>query len=113
MDEQDETDQPEKVQAKDIIPKPQVEKPEAKLISSSQTLSSAEYGNQFIIYNPDVSINDVLKEPVEVEVQSIVEVSVLQEKLADQRPPLVDTTVTLIPETTTLSSKQPPKTQLK
>ncbi|GKA96883.1 hypothetical protein Tco_0818978 [Tanacetum coccineum] len=59
MDEQAETDQPKK------------------------TLSSAEYSNQFTIDNPDVSINDVLKEPVEVEVQSMVEVPVLQEKPAD------------------------------
>ncbi|GKA79511.1 hypothetical protein Tco_0786107 [Tanacetum coccineum] len=34
---------------------------------SSQTLSSAEYGNQFIIDNPDLLINDVLKEPIKAE----------------------------------------------
>ncbi|GJR70021.1 retrovirus-related pol polyprotein from transposon TNT 1-94 [Tanacetum coccineum] len=55
-------------------------------------LSSVEYNNQFINDKPDVSLNDVLKEPLKAEVQSLVDVPVLQQKLADQRPPLVDTT---------------------
>ncbi|GJU31365.1 hypothetical protein Tco_1174954 [Tanacetum coccineum] len=76
----------------DAIEDISVEKPAEQLLSSSHTLSSDEYGNQFINDNPDVSINDVLKEPVKAEIQSIVEVPVLQEKPADQRPPLVDTT---------------------
>nr|GEX10215.1 hypothetical protein [Tanacetum cinerariifolium] len=61
VNNQESIDQPKKVQAKDSIPEPQVEKPTKKLLSSSQTLSSVEY---------------------------------------------VDTTVTLIPQTTTLSQKQ-------
>ncbi|GJR57964.1 hypothetical protein Tco_1500126 [Tanacetum coccineum] len=65
---------------------------QAGIDQPEKTLSSDEYGNQFINDNPDVSINDVLKETIEVEIQSIVEVPVLQEKPADQRPPLVDTT---------------------
>nr|GEX78729.1 hypothetical protein [Tanacetum cinerariifolium]GEX80102.1 hypothetical protein [Tanacetum cinerariifolium] len=80
--------------------------------SSSQTLSLAEYGNQFINDNLDVSLIDVLKEPVEAEVQSLVDIPILQQNLVDQRPPLVDTIVTLIPETT-LSLKQPPQSRRK
>ncbi|GJV38658.1 hypothetical protein Tco_1411135 [Tanacetum coccineum] len=67
---------------------------------------------KFINDNPDVSLTDVLKEPVEAKVQSLVDVPVLQQNVAEQRPPLVDTTVTLIPETTH-SPKQPPQTQPK
>nr|GEV38028.1 hypothetical protein [Tanacetum cinerariifolium] len=44
--------------------------------------------NKFINNNPDVSINDVLKEPIKAEIQLMVEVLVLQEKTADQRPQL-------------------------
>ncbi|GJX72236.1 hypothetical protein Tco_0309407 [Tanacetum coccineum] len=40
---------------------------DATLISSSLTLSSAEYSNQFFNDNPDVSINEVLKDPAEIE----------------------------------------------
>ncbi|GJU32478.1 hypothetical protein Tco_1176067, partial [Tanacetum coccineum] len=69
-----------------------IKKLEATILSSSQTLSFVEYGNQFINDNPDVSLTDVLKEPVEPEVQSMVDIPILQEKLAAQRPPLVDTT---------------------
>ncbi|GJV91225.1 hypothetical protein Tco_1539038 [Tanacetum coccineum] len=54
----------------------------------------------FINDNPDVSLIDVLKELVEAEVQSLVDVLILQQKPADQQPPLVDTIVTLISEMT-------------
>ncbi|GJX52137.1 hypothetical protein Tco_0280506 [Tanacetum coccineum] len=84
-------------QAKVHEPKPHIKKPKATILSSSQTLSSTEYGNQLINNNPEVSLIDVLKEP-EAEVQSLVDVSVLQQKPTKQRPPLVDTTMTLIPE---------------
>ncbi|GJT05010.1 hypothetical protein Tco_0839472 [Tanacetum coccineum] len=99
-DEQARIEQPENVQAKESVLEPQVEQPVVPHPSSSQTLFSVEYGNQFINANPDVSLTDVLKEPVEAEVQSLVDVPILQQKPADQRPPLVDTTMTLIPETT-------------
>ncbi|GKC26837.1 hypothetical protein Tco_1034131, partial [Tanacetum coccineum] len=58
---------------KESKPKPQVEQPAVPYPSSSQTLSSAEYDNQFINDNPDVSLTDVLKEPMEHEVQSMME----------------------------------------
>ncbi|GJT31725.1 hypothetical protein Tco_0922144, partial [Tanacetum coccineum] len=83
-------------QAKNSVLEPQVEKPAVPLISSSLTLSSVEYGNQFINDNPDVSINEVLKDLAEIKIQSMVEILVLQEKPTDQRPPLVDTTMTMI-----------------
>ncbi|GJV05361.1 hypothetical protein Tco_1338930, partial [Tanacetum coccineum] len=51
----------------------------------------------------------ILKDPVEIEIQSMVEVPVLQEKLVDQRPPLVDTNVKLMQENTT----QPPESRRK
>ncbi|GJR61255.1 hypothetical protein Tco_1503417 [Tanacetum coccineum] len=70
-------------QAKVHKSKPQIEKPEATIVSSSQTLSSGKYGNQFINDNPDVSLTDVLKEPVEAEVQSLVDVPVLQQKVVE------------------------------
>ncbi|GJU67902.1 hypothetical protein Tco_1254161 [Tanacetum coccineum] len=76
---------------KESKPKPQVEQPAVPYPSSSQTLSSAEYDNQFINDNPDVSLTDVLKEPMEHEVQSMMEVPVTQENPFEQRPPLVDT----------------------
>ncbi|GJU71019.1 hypothetical protein Tco_1262424 [Tanacetum coccineum] len=69
IDEQAKINQPDKVQAERSVPKPQVEKPAATLISSKL---------------------------VKAEIQSIVEVQFLQEKLADQRLPLVDTTVTML-----------------
>ncbi|GJW32156.1 hypothetical protein Tco_0052188 [Tanacetum coccineum] len=90
MTDQDRIEQPENVQAKESIPEPQVEQPAVPHPSFSQTLSSAKYGNQFINDNPEVLLTDVLKEP-EAEVQSLVDVLVLQHKLAEQRPPLVDT----------------------
>nr|GEU92378.1 hypothetical protein [Tanacetum cinerariifolium] len=57
------------IQAKVHEPKPQIEKPEATILSSSHTLSSAKYGNQFINDDPDVSLTDVLKETVKAKVQ--------------------------------------------
>ncbi|GJW90398.1 hypothetical protein Tco_0167951 [Tanacetum coccineum] len=81
-------DKARNIQAKVSKPEPQVEKPAVQPLSSSLTLSSAEYGNQFITDNPDVSLIDVLKELVEVEVQSLVDVLVLQEKPVVQRTSL-------------------------
>ncbi|GJT74193.1 hypothetical protein Tco_1040918 [Tanacetum coccineum] len=86
-------------------------KPEATKVSSSLTLSSAEFMNQFLNDNPDVNVNEVLKYPVEPEVQSMVDIPVQQAKLVEQRPPLVDTTVTLIPDTITVSPTKPPQTK--
>ncbi|GJR95926.1 hypothetical protein Tco_0268100 [Tanacetum coccineum] len=67
-------DKARNVQAKVSEPELQVEKPVVQLLNSSLTLSFAEYGNQFINDNPDISVTDVLKEPVEAEVQSLVDV---------------------------------------
>ncbi|GKA50147.1 hypothetical protein Tco_0743220 [Tanacetum coccineum] len=39
-----------------------------------------------------ITVNDVLKDPVEPKVQSMVDIQVTQEKHAEPRPPLVDTT---------------------
>ncbi|GKD60391.1 hypothetical protein Tco_1297900 [Tanacetum coccineum] len=80
----------------DNVPEPHVEKPAVPHPNSSLTLSSVEYGNQFINDNPDVSLTDVLKDKSKIEIQSMVEVLVLQENPAVQIPPLVDTTVTKI-----------------
>nr|GFD16056.1 hypothetical protein [Tanacetum cinerariifolium] len=79
MDEQDRIKQVGKGQAKVSVLEPQVETHVVQLLSSSLTLSSAKYVNQFINDNPDVSLTDVLKEPVEAEVQSMVDVPNHQE----------------------------------
>ncbi|GJW23419.1 hypothetical protein Tco_0034041 [Tanacetum coccineum] len=112
VDDQLIDEQAEKVQVEESIAEPHVEKTTIPHPSSNQTLSSVEYGNQFILDNPDLLINDVLKEPVETKVISMVEVPTTQENPAPQRPLLVDTTLNMIFETT-LSPKQPPQTQLK
>ncbi|GJT98657.1 hypothetical protein Tco_1094175 [Tanacetum coccineum] len=84
-------DQGDNVEARDVQPevnvtKTHIEKHEATILS----------------YNP-----------AKVEIQSMVDILIHQEKLTKQRPPLVDTIITLIPESTTLSPKQPPQTQQK
>ncbi|GJZ04639.1 hypothetical protein Tco_0537914 [Tanacetum coccineum] len=56
-----------------------MKKPAVPLPSSSLTLSSAEYGNQFLNDNLDVSLTDVLKDLVGIEIQSMVDVPVHQE----------------------------------
>ncbi|GJW77174.1 hypothetical protein Tco_0138856 [Tanacetum coccineum] len=50
--------------------------PEATLISSSQTLSSVEFTSQFLDDNLEITVNDVLKDPVEPEVQSLIDIPV-------------------------------------
>ncbi|GKC33771.1 hypothetical protein Tco_1046155 [Tanacetum coccineum] len=78
------------------------------------TLSSAEYGNPFINENPDVSLTDVLKDPAKNEIQSMVDVPIHQEDPTVQRPPLVDTVISMILEKTTPTpTQQPPQTQPK
>ncbi|GJU10624.1 hypothetical protein Tco_1133020 [Tanacetum coccineum] len=67
----------------------------------------------FLNDNPDVTVNEVLKDSVKPKVQSMVDIPIQQAKLAEQRPPLVDTTMTLIPDTTTISPTKPPQTQPK
>ncbi|GJZ18190.1 hypothetical protein Tco_0554313, partial [Tanacetum coccineum] len=114
MDEQAGIDQPGKVQAEVSVPDPQVEKPATQLLSTSLTLSSAEYGNQFINDNHNASLTDVLKDPAKIEIHSMVDVLIHQEDPVVQRPPLVDTIISIIPEKKTTSPKpQPPQTQPK
>nr|GEV02525.1 hypothetical protein [Tanacetum cinerariifolium] len=70
------------------ISKPHIEKLEATLISSSQTLSSVEFTNQFLNETAKVTLTNILKDLVEYEVQSMVDILVQQVKPAEQRPPL-------------------------
>ncbi|GJU57568.1 hypothetical protein Tco_1235334 [Tanacetum coccineum] len=79
-------DQVRNVQAEVHVTKPKVKKPVEQLL--------------------------MLKDQAEIEIQSMVEVLVLQEKQADQRPLLVDTLVTMIRERTTHQPK-PPQSQRK
>ncbi|GJZ33877.1 hypothetical protein Tco_0579313 [Tanacetum coccineum] len=94
----------------DQVAKEQPEMPDAPLISSSQTLSFAEFTSQFLNDNPQITVYDVLKDSIEPGVQSMVDNPVTQEKPTEPRPPLVDTTITLIPDTTTILPVQPPQT---
>ncbi|GJW67768.1 hypothetical protein Tco_0122192, partial [Tanacetum coccineum] len=52
----------------------QPQKPKATLISSSQNLSSNGFTNQFISEPAKVNLSDILKAPVKLEVQSMVDV---------------------------------------
>ncbi|GJY73976.1 hypothetical protein Tco_0478407 [Tanacetum coccineum] len=61
----------------------------------------------------EVNLSDILKEPVEPEVQSMVDLLVKQATLAALRRSLVDTTVTIIRDITTISPTQPPPTKPK
>ncbi|GJR27978.1 hypothetical protein Tco_1104210 [Tanacetum coccineum] len=88
------------VQMSDAQPK----KPEATIISFSHTLSSAEFTNQFLDEHVVVNLSEILKDLVETKVQSMVDVPVKQATPAALRHPLVDSTVTLIPDTTTYLS---------
>ncbi|GKB42622.1 hypothetical protein Tco_0887564 [Tanacetum coccineum] len=63
--------------------------------------AQADFTNQFINEPAEVNLFDILKDPVEPEVKSMVDVPVKQAKPAVLRPLLVDTTVTLILDTTT------------
>ncbi|GJT52825.1 hypothetical protein Tco_0978982 [Tanacetum coccineum] len=76
--------------------------------SSSLTLSSSEYGNQFINENLDVSINDILKDITEIQIQSMVYVPIHQEDLVVQRTPLVDTVISMVTENSTPTPTPPP-----
>ncbi|GKB01247.1 hypothetical protein Tco_0829291 [Tanacetum coccineum] len=91
----------------------QPKKPEATIVSSSHTLSSTEFTNQFLNEHADVNLSEFPKDTVESEVQSIVDIPVKQATPASLRHPLVDSTVTLIPDTTTEPPSQPPPTQPK
>nr|GEY87378.1 hypothetical protein [Tanacetum cinerariifolium] len=55
----------DKKEADEQVKEEHAKKPEEINISSSLTLSSAEYTNQFLNDNPIVLVNEVLKEPVE------------------------------------------------
>ncbi|GJV11367.1 hypothetical protein Tco_1352908 [Tanacetum coccineum] len=91
-----------------IILELQQEKPVVPTSNTSNTLSSVDYGNQFLNDNADLSLNEVLKDPVEAEVQSMVDVPIHEANPDVQRTPLVDTVVTILPEKTTPSPKQQP-----
>nr|GEV66325.1 retrovirus-related Pol polyprotein from transposon TNT 1-94 [Tanacetum cinerariifolium] len=85
FDDQGGNEQAGDVHAKVYDFKAQLENLEATKVSSNLTLSSAKYTNQFLNDNPNVTIIDVLKEPVEAEVQSLVDVPVRSEKEKKKR----------------------------
>nr|GFA78863.1 hypothetical protein [Tanacetum cinerariifolium] len=68
VEEQSVDEQARKVQAKVHVSETQIEKHATTLISSRLTLSSAEYGNQFLNDIIDVSLTNVLKALVEAEI---------------------------------------------
>ncbi|GKE76831.1 hypothetical protein Tco_1542951, partial [Tanacetum coccineum] len=70
-------DEVKKVEAEKDIDEhsePLIEKPEATLISSYQTLSSAEFTNQFLNETAEGTLTNVLKDMIEPEVQSMVDI---------------------------------------
>nr|GEZ19331.1 hypothetical protein [Tanacetum cinerariifolium] len=66
--------------------------------SSNLTLSSSEYGNQFIISNLYVLIFDTLKDTTKKDIQSMVDVPIHQVSTVVQRTPLVDTVIFMVTE---------------
>ncbi|GKC93233.1 hypothetical protein Tco_1158675, partial [Tanacetum coccineum] len=88
------------VQADVQISDAQLEKPDATTISSSHIFSSTEFTNQFLNVHTDVNLSNILKDSVEFEVQSMVDVPVKQATLATLRHPPIDTTAILNPNTT-------------
>ncbi|GJW21556.1 hypothetical protein Tco_0032178 [Tanacetum coccineum] len=105
MNDQARTEQVGGAQDKAHEPEPAVPNP-----SSSLTLSSVEYGNQFINENPDVSITDIFKDSTEIEIQSMVDVPIHQEDPVVQRTPLIDTVILMIPKRST-PTPTPPTTE--
>ncbi|GKD68000.1 hypothetical protein Tco_1322090 [Tanacetum coccineum] len=110
-DEQARVDQAQDDQAGIIIPEKQQEKPEVPPTSSSLTLSSAKYGNQFLNVSFDTSLVGILKDPTtEPEIQSMVDVPFHQEDPAIQRTPLVDIVISMVTKMSTPTPPPPPKT---
>ncbi|GKC60317.1 hypothetical protein Tco_1087915 [Tanacetum coccineum] len=95
-------------QAGVIILKSQPEKSEAPPTSSSLILSSAEYGNKFLNDTLDLLMHDLLKEPIDTEVQSMVDQSMTQASSAAQQIPIIDAITTMIQQTTSAPIPTPP-----
>ncbi|GJX80362.1 hypothetical protein Tco_0328511 [Tanacetum coccineum] len=94
-------------QANVVIPEPPVPN-----LSSSLTMSSTGYGNQFLNVSSDTSLAGILKDTTEPEIQSMVDVHIRQEDFVVQRPPLIDTVISVIPnKTTTTPTPIPPTTE--
>nr|GEY65605.1 hypothetical protein [Tanacetum cinerariifolium] len=89
VEDQEGNEQARDAQAEVYVSEHQIDMHVATLISSSLSLSSAEYTNQFLNDNPNISVNEVLKELVETKAQLMVDIPIQQGKSAEQRPPLV------------------------
>ncbi|GKE41765.1 hypothetical protein Tco_1469049 [Tanacetum coccineum] len=79
-----------------------MKKPVVPLPSSSMTLSSAEYGNQFLNDNLDVSLTDVLKDPNALRIHRCVDCSLKTTTLSPKPQPPPSKTKIIIKK-----SKQP------
>ncbi|GJY42456.1 hypothetical protein Tco_0429726 [Tanacetum coccineum] len=75
--------QAEKIQALKADPK---KKKSEIPPSPSQTLSSVEYGTQLTNDNVVISMNDIMQDPVETEIQTMVEVPIHEENPASKKP---------------------------
>ncbi|GJR58502.1 hypothetical protein Tco_1500664 [Tanacetum coccineum] len=94
-------------QANVVIPEPPVPN-----LSSILTMLSTGYGNQFLNVSSDTSLAGISKDTTEPEIQSIVDVHIRQEESVVQRPPLIDTVISVIPnKTTTTPTPIPPTTE--
>nr|GEX29551.1 hypothetical protein [Tanacetum cinerariifolium] len=100
------SDEDEVTKKVDDVKKSYVEKVTDEKVTKAQVAEKQtrdekhEFTNQFLNKKAKVNLSDILKDSVEPTVQSMVDVPVKQAKLAALRPPLVDTTMTLIPDIT-------------
>ncbi|GJW80324.1 hypothetical protein Tco_0144299 [Tanacetum coccineum] len=98
-------------QAGALISVTQKEKPELPPTRSSLSLSS-DYGNQFLNVSSDVSMVGIVKEIVDIEINSLLDIPVQQEIPRVQQTPLLDVLVSVIPTMTTPTpSTTPPTTE--
>ncbi|GKC00204.1 hypothetical protein Tco_0986340, partial [Tanacetum coccineum] len=71
---------------------------------------SSNYGNQFLNLSSDTSLVGTTKEPVDTEINSLLDVQIQQETLIVQLAPLLNVLVSVIPEQTTPTPLTTPPT---
>ncbi|GJU30820.1 hypothetical protein Tco_1174409, partial [Tanacetum coccineum] len=105
---QDDDNQDQKDQADDdiigtLVTMSQKEKPKVPRSSSSRSLLS-NYGNQFLNLSSDASLVGIIKETIDVEINSLLDVQIQQEISSVLSALLLDVPVFVIPPQTTTTS---------